>query len=183
LNPRQVTLWTAIAAALVSVGVIFHEWRYRVHHPYALGPSNELIALGVVGLLIAIAVIAANRATAQDLGSVELGLLNEYRRHTDLRAELDARFDRLDEDILDGRLLQYLLHESSEELQKWDALNNDARADREIREVEPEEQAEMQLLLARTRVLKLELLNLRLHEVLDVEARQEQPESYDDEDG
>jgi hypothetical protein len=55
---RQVTFWTAVAAALVSVGVIVHEWRYRVQHPHAVGVSGELIALAVVGLLISIAVLA-----------------------------------------------------------------------------------------------------------------------------
>lgn len=46
----------AAIAAVVFGAVAGREWTYRSRHPYALGPSGELIALAAGGLLLAVAV-------------------------------------------------------------------------------------------------------------------------------
>jgi len=55
------TSWTTIvcsAAGVVCVVVAGREFGYRHSHPYAIGPSAELIALAIAGALVAFSVAA-----------------------------------------------------------------------------------------------------------------------------
>lgn len=52
------TVVALVAAGVVFCAVVVREWHYRVDHPYALGPSGELIALAVGGAVVAFALAA-----------------------------------------------------------------------------------------------------------------------------
>jgi hypothetical protein len=47
------TVSVLVIAGLVCISVAVREWNYRSAHPFALGPSGYIVALGVAGALAA----------------------------------------------------------------------------------------------------------------------------------
>jgi hypothetical protein len=52
------TVGALVAAGLVFCAVAIREWNYRAGHPYALGPSGYIVALGVGGAIVAFVLAA-----------------------------------------------------------------------------------------------------------------------------
>jgi hypothetical protein len=150
MGARRIAFWTAVVAGLVSAGVIIHEWRYRTGHRHALGPSGELIALGLVGLLLSIAVLSLTSATEQEGAGTTRWLRNESDLHVETRRALRA----LEEAVLDGRVLQYMLINETDTaaFYKWQGLITQVRDKRKLDEVPPHKRRELELQLADARL-------------------------------
>jgi hypothetical protein len=52
------TVLALSVAGLICSAVAVREWDYRTGHPYALGPSGYIVALGVAGAIAAFALAA-----------------------------------------------------------------------------------------------------------------------------
>jgi type II secretory pathway pseudopilin PulG len=104
---------------------------------HALGPSSELIALGVVGLLASIAVIALTKATDEEQAETRRRSREQFGSLTELREELSGTVERLHEEVLDERVLQFLLHDKTDPdaWGKWEVLVDESRAEREVYDV------------------------------------------------
>jgi hypothetical protein len=90
------TVVALVAAGVVFCGVAVREWSYRSSHPYALGPSGELIALAVGGAVIAFALAAYVHRRDDDHERTERALWGRIGElHAEIRgltiAELELR--------------------------------------------------------------------------------------------
>jgi hypothetical protein len=94
-----------VGLALCALAVL--EWSYRATHPYALGPSGEIIALGVGGAVVAFVLAAYSYRRERNRDSVE----HELRVRISV---LEAEIVRLSLDDIELRIdeeLRWIEHE------------------------------------------------------------------------
>ena len=82
------TVYALLLSGLVFIAVAVREWNYRSTHPYALGPSGYIVALGVAGAIAAFATAARMYNLNQNGDSLERALFSQT-------AALDARIAEL----------------------------------------------------------------------------------------
>jgi len=161
--------WANAGAAAIFVVVVFREWAYRSNHPYSLGPSGELIALGVAGALVSIAALVGAHLGAQredaTRSRMQRRLLELERQLTDLQ----GAWDDLREEVLDDRILLHQQVEPSE-LRDWKELTEGERVERGLRGTEPEERERVAGLIAQAEVLRQEILVARLQALHDFQS-------------
>lgn len=171
--------WTSVIAAATFAIVVLREWSYRSSHPYALGPSGELIALGIAGLLVSISMALATYAREAQGVAQEKRLHELFIRLETLQEELDD----LHSDVLDDRIL---LHDQiePEDLREWKELIDGERRDRELRAVEPEWRNELLASIDRAEILRQGILIARLEALEEFAIVQKLREAHlTDEDG
>lgn len=81
------TVAALVLAAITFAIVAFREWGYRQAHPYAHGVSAELIALGIAGAVVAVALATYVSQREESRRETEKAL---WRRLSELQQKIDG---------------------------------------------------------------------------------------------
>ena len=87
----NVAIGLSVAAAVGFAAVAWREWDWRHRHPYELGPSGYIVALGVAGALVCV-VLGVLLHEIQDLRRQRDQALRDYLALRKRVAALDGQY-------------------------------------------------------------------------------------------